>query len=69
MFRCQLSGKVSKPGEKGIKIVTKTRKKNYFKLDEKTNELVKVSEGWEIVQEKLVLKSEAEKYYARSKND
>ncbi len=55
MFICQVSGKVSKPGEKPFKIVTKTRNKQY------TNEIMRgerkhtiTSEGWEIVEEKTV---------------
>lgn len=70
MFRCQLSGKLSKPNEKGVKIVTKTRKKEYYKIDRETKQLVLdqktgqpilLGTGWEIVEEKLVLASEAAK--------
>jgi hypothetical protein len=60
MFKCQVSGKNSKPREKGVKIVTKTRPKLYFgeRLNRETKkmEVVQIGEGHEIVQEKLVLK-------------
>lgn len=50
MFKCEITGKNSKPGEKPVKIVTKTRKKEYF-----NEENIKISEGWEILEEKSVL--------------
>jgi hypothetical protein len=68
MFICQVSGRVSKPGEKTYKVVTKTRKKDYYedRTDEKgiTRTLL-VGHGWEIVEEKRV----CEKVYKRMMNE
>lgn len=59
MFRDQITGQVSQPKEKGVKIVTKTRPKSYYgeKLNAETKkmETVLIAEGFEIVEEKLVL--------------
>lgn len=64
MFRCAVSGKNSKPSEKGVRIVTKTRPKNYYKevvnKETKLKEIILVATGFEIVQEKLVLKEVAD---------
>lgn len=49
MFKCSLTKKVSQPGEKPVKIVTKRRNKQYFNRDKEL-----VADGWEIVEEKLV---------------
>lgn len=57
MFRCQVSGKISEPREGAFKLVTKTRKKEYFKNDIKTGQPVKIGEGTEIVEEKTVCKA------------
>lgn len=57
MFRCEVTGKVSKSGEKPVRIVTKTRPKQYFKWDKGVQTLI--STGWEIVEEKIVLPSVA----------
>lgn len=66
MYKCQISGKVVGPRESAHKLVTKTRKKDYYgplkdkegkivrELDGITPKLVKVGEGWEIVEEKIV---------------
>ena len=55
MFMCQVSGKMSKVGEKLRKVVVATRQREYkeWVYDEETrrsNELV-VGHGWEIVKE------------------
>jgi hypothetical protein len=66
MFKCQVSGRVSKSGEKPFKIVTKTRKKTYEnKIMRGEREHTITSEGWEIVEEKLV----CEKVYNRLMNE
>ena len=57
MFRCQVSGKLSQPREGAFKLVTKTRKREYFKNDIKTGLPVKIGEGSEIVEEKIVCKA------------
>ena len=49
MFKDQMTGKTSKPGEKAIKVVTKTRNKIY--TDE--NEVI-LGRGVEIVKEIMV---------------
>lgn len=54
MFICQVSGRVSKPGEKSFKVVVETRPKVYFEKDKKTGALKKVGEGTEIVKEVTV---------------
>lgn len=53
MFRCELTGKVSSPGEKPVRVVVETRPKVYYKED-KTGALKKVGEGFEIVKEMVV---------------
>jgi hypothetical protein len=66
MFICEVSGRVSEPGEKAFKIVTQTRTRDYFEYrqkDEKSPKLlVKVGEGFEIVREKLVCRGVYESY-------
>lgn len=59
MFKCQVTRKNSMPGEKPKKVVTKTRTREYFKMDSRTGLPVKIGEGWEIVEEKMVLESVA----------
>lgn len=59
MYFCQVSKRTSKPNEKQFKLVTKTRKREYFEdrevVDENTGRKsimnVKVGEGFEIVKE------------------
>ena len=69
MFRCQLTGKLSKPNEKGVKIVTKTRQKTYTNvLKRGEREITITSEGYEIVEEKLVLASVAAKLNKGNEN-
>lgn len=73
MFKCQITKKNSRPGEKPVKLVTQTRPVTYYKKvrNSETGELVlatdklgnpiKQGQGTEIVEEKLVLQSVAEK--------
>ena len=49
MFRCPVSGKVSKPHETGIWVVVKRREKVYNTLDREGRSHQSV--GWEIVEE------------------
>ncbi len=55
MFKCMVTGRLSKPGEKLNKIVIKTREKVYYGkvLNEELRryEEVEVGKGFEIVQE------------------
>jgi hypothetical protein len=53
MFRCQVTGKMSKRGEKCNKIVVKTREKTYTQKVWEEGELVdiEIGHGWEIVKE------------------
>ncbi len=55
MFRCAVTGKMSKPGEKTNKLVLETRDRVYygFVLNEETDfmEEVEVGRGFEIVKE------------------
>jgi len=55
MFRCGITNKMSKPGEKVNKIVTKTRDKVYFGWvqNEETGfyDYVEIGRGFEIVSE------------------
>ena len=55
MFKCAITNKVTKSGEKQFKLVTKTRPKVYTKMvkDEKTGEIkeVEIGRGFEIVEE------------------
>lgn len=55
MFKCQITGNMSKLGEKVNKIVTKTRDKvytaNVFNEELRVNETIEVGRGWEIVSE------------------
>ena len=57
MFVCQVSGKLSSPGESPHRLITKTRSKTYVnKLKRNGKTIEVVSHGWEIVEEKLVCK-------------
>lgn len=55
MFYCQITGKLSKPGQKPERITVSTRPRTYTKWvrNEETNkwEEVFVATGWEIVKE------------------
>lgn len=88
MFRCAITGKITKSEEKQFKIITKTRPKTYFgtvkdekgkiilQRDENGNFikdddgkplpiLVKVGEGFEIVEEISVSKAEYDKFMSQ----
>jgi hypothetical protein len=55
MFKCQITGKMSRPGEKANKIIVETRPKTYYGwfLNEETGKMEhhEVARGWEIVKE------------------
>jgi len=55
MFYCQITGKLSKPGEKLNKVVVATRERVYTKRvrneDTREWETVEIGRGWEIVRE------------------
>ena len=55
MFRCQVTNRMSKPGEKVNKVVLATRDRIYTAKfrNEETNqwETVEIGRGWEIVKE------------------
>lgn len=55
MFRCEVTGKLSKPGEKCHKITVEKRQKVYYKWvfneDRDDWEEVEAAKGWEIVHE------------------
>lgn len=53
MFKCQVTGRFSKPGEKCNKIVISTREKSYYeKVMEDGEEVeLEIGRGWEIVKE------------------
>lgn len=56
MFRCQATGKVSKPGEKPYRVVLETRAQSYenqFKDEDDKWHTIR-TEGYEIVREMLV---------------
>jgi hypothetical protein len=53
MFKCEITGKFSKPGDKVIRLVTQKRERFYFEVkdrieDESTDP---IGTGWEIVKE------------------
>lgn len=55
MFKCAITGRISRPGEKMNKVVVETRDRRYFEMrkNEETMiwERVEVGRGWEIVKE------------------
>lgn len=55
MFKCKITGRMSRPGEKVNKIVVETRPQTYFDwfLNEETGRMEQheVARGWEIVRE------------------
>lgn len=55
MFRCQKTGKLSKPGEKPVRVVVATREKTYQIPSKDPRKEPRTSQGWEIVKELLVL--------------
>jgi len=60
MFRCQLSGELSLPGEKPVKVITKTRPVEY-KFFDRSGKLINKTQGWEIVEEMVVCQKVAKK--------
>jgi len=60
MFRCQVTGKLSKPGEKSVKVVLTKRPRQYWNnLPEGDPDRKVIAEGWEIVEELTVSKETA----------
>lgn len=53
MFKCQVLGRMSKPGEKLNRLVVKSREQSYTQKVWEEGELVEieVGKGWEIVKE------------------
>jgi hypothetical protein len=54
MFKCQITGKISRPGEKLNRVVVATREKTYYRtyIDEEGNKITEeAARGWEIVKE------------------
>lgn len=55
MFRCEITGKLSKTGEKLHKVVVSTRQREYrewvYNEDTRRSEELVVGHGWEIVRE------------------
>lgn len=53
MFKCEITGKFSKPGDKAIRLVTQRRERFYFEVkgrqEEESDE--PIGSGWEIVKE------------------
>lgn len=66
MYKCQLTGKLSEPRQKAVKIITKTRPMQYWgeRMNQETKKMEKViiATGWEIVEELTVLPEAAEQY-------
>jgi len=60
MFRCQVTGKLSKPREKSVKLVSKTRRRDYYNgLPEGDPDRKVIATGFEIVEELTVTKETA----------
>lgn len=78
MFRDELTGENSKPGQKGVMLVTETREK-YYTVTKKApfgskdadgnsvKEVIEQVKGFEIVKEILVLPETAERYLNETK--
>jgi hypothetical protein len=69
MFRCELSGRQSLPGQKPINLVIarkhRTYNKTIYNLEERTIETIKnASRGWEIVKALTVCESAAQEWTA-----
>jgi len=54
MFRCELTKKLSKPGEKPLKVPVQLREKTYLKKDKFGQDVV-IGKGFEIVKEMTIL--------------
>ena len=59
MFYCQKCNALSKPAESPVKVVTLKRPKTY---EISMKEKVRVTQGWEIVQEKTMCKPCSEEF-------
>ncbi len=64
MFRCAITGNLSKPGEGAVMLVTHVRKRTYIRKDFKTEQDDMVGHGTEIVREVLVTKEAYDKLMA-----
>lgn len=67
MFRCFITKKLSKSGEKPIKVVIERRERIYTrKFRDEDGELVEemVGRGWEIVKEVMMTKEGYDRYLA-----
>lgn len=66
MFRCQVTGKLSKPHEKSVKLVSVSRPRQYFSGPEGDPDRKLIATGSEIVQE-LTVTQETAKLIAEGK--
>jgi len=63
MFKCEISGKLSKPGEGSYRLIKKIRPRSYNREVLKGKTYVTVTtHGWEIEKESIVCKEVFEKY-------
>ena len=66
MFICEVTGKISQPGEKLNRITVKTRERSYLRKekDMESGEWheVQVSQGWEIVKQISATEEGAQKW-------
>ena len=73
MFICAITKKVSKPGEKCIKIVTEKRPRTYYKMvyNEELREWERMisGQGWEIVKEVNATEEGARLWFAAQEDD
>jgi hypothetical protein len=68
MFKCAVTGKLSKLGEKPFKVVTQKRERVYtqrFRDEEGNVSEVLVGRGWEIVKEVLMSKEGHDAWVAK----
>lgn len=73
MFRCELTGRLSSPGAKPVRLVVERRHRSYDKtvydLETRTVSVIpSASHGWEIVREVLACQSAAEDWIAKHPN-
>jgi len=59
MFKCELSGRVSVPGEKPVRVVLETRERIYT-VKTRDNKDKEIGRGTEIVREALVCREVAD---------
>jgi hypothetical protein len=64
MFRCAITGNISKPGEGATMLVTHIRKRTYIRKNCKTEQDDMVGHGTEIVREVLCTKEAYDKLMA-----